>query len=228
MRRLGGALGGLDAIIRGCGYLGGDEVGGKLREVAREGGCALSLLFHNIRSARGVGMELLEAELRRWAVQWDVVGLADTWLDAESEKGVSMMGYGVVCASRRSKAGGGVALMVRDGLTYRERPDLGTFDEGIFESVFVEIVRGGGRRNDLVGVIYRPPRGDLGGFNDEMARVLGLIQGTDAYSCRVTFSITLTEKLGKVVELEFLLAKKSPIVLLLNAMVSLLRRNLKE
>ena len=33
-----GALGGLGATLRGCGYLGG----GHLREVAREGGCALS------------------------------------------------------------------------------------------------------------------------------------------------------------------------------------------
>ena len=33
-----------------------------------------------------------------------------------------------------------MALLVRDGLIYRERPDLGTFIEGVFESVFVEIV----------------------------------------------------------------------------------------
>ena len=59
--------------------------------------------------------------------------------------------------------------MIRDGLTYRVRPDLGTFHEGAFESIFVEIVRGGGRRNDIVGAIYRPPRGEIGGFNTEMA-----------------------------------------------------------
>ena len=71
--------------------------------------------------------------------------------------------------------------MIREGLTYRERPDLGTFDEGSFESVFVEIVRGGGRRNDIVGAVYKPPRGDIGGFTVEMARVMGLLRGTDAY-----------------------------------------------
>ena len=32
------ALGGLDATLRGCAYVGGDEVGGRLRGVAREGG----------------------------------------------------------------------------------------------------------------------------------------------------------------------------------------------
>ena len=43
-----------------------------------------------------------------------------------------------------------MAVFVRDGLTYRERPDLGTFTEEVFESVFVEIIRGGGRKNDIL------------------------------------------------------------------------------
>ena len=56
-----GALAGLDGALRGCAYHGGGEVGGCLRSVARDGGCAISLMCHNIRSARGPGMELLEA-----------------------------------------------------------------------------------------------------------------------------------------------------------------------
>ena len=61
--------------------------------MAKEGGCSLSLLFHNFRSAKGPGLELLETEMRRWAVQRDAVGLAETWLDAESEKAAVMEGY---------------------------------------------------------------------------------------------------------------------------------------
>ena len=114
-------------------------------------------------------------------MQWDVIGLAETWLDEESEKGVAVEGYSVVCASRKKKAGGGVALLVRDGLTYRERPDLGTFTEGEFESLFIEIVRGGTSRNDIVGVVYRPPGGGVQGFSDEMARILTAIRGLDGY-----------------------------------------------
>ena len=72
-----GALAGLDGALRGCAYHDGGEIGG----------CSLSLMCHNIRSARGPGMELLEAEMRRWAVPWDVVGLVETWLDGESEGG---------------------------------------------------------------------------------------------------------------------------------------------
>ena len=137
-----GALGGAGLALRGCEYTGGDAVGGRLRGVAKQGGVGLSLLFYNVRSAKGPGMELLQAELRRWSVQWDVIGLAETWLDEESEGGMSVEGYGAVFASRRERRGGGVALLVRDGLTYRERPDLGIFIEGEIESLFVELEGG--------------------------------------------------------------------------------------
>ena len=60
-------------------------------------------------------MELLEAEMRRWAVPWDVVGLAETWLDEDSEKGLAVVGYSAVCASRKRSGGGGVALLIREG-----------------------------------------------------------------------------------------------------------------
>ena len=149
--------------------------------MAKRGGCSLSLLFHNIRSAKGPGLELFEAELRRWGVGWDVVGLAETWLDGESEKGVSVAGYGAVCMSRKERRGGGVALLIKDGLTYRERPDLGVFIEGEFESLFVEIIRGGGRRNDVIGVVYRPPGAGVGDFNARMAQVLTGLRGVNGY-----------------------------------------------
>ena len=50
-------------------------------------------------------------------MRWDVVGLAETWLDGESEVGFKVGGFSVVCASRKKRSGGGVALLVREGLT---------------------------------------------------------------------------------------------------------------
>ena len=91
-------LEGVRQTLRGCTYAKGSEVPGVLKGVAREGGCSLSLLFHNIRSARGPGLELFEAELREWGVRWDVVGLAETWLDEASEKLVSLKGFSMVGA----------------------------------------------------------------------------------------------------------------------------------
>ena len=52
------ALGGVGAAVGSCAYLGGDRVAKRLRGLAVKGGCRLSLLFHNIRSAKGPGLEL--------------------------------------------------------------------------------------------------------------------------------------------------------------------------
>jgi hypothetical protein len=53
-----------------------------------------------------------------------------------------MKRFGECFASRKEKRRWGVVVFVREGLTYRTRLDLGEFDEGKFEAVFVEIVRG--------------------------------------------------------------------------------------
>jgi hypothetical protein len=51
----------------------------------------------------------------------------------------------------------------------------GIFEEGEFELVFIEIDRGGGHRNDVVRVVYRPPRVALSVFNQRMAQLLGML-----------------------------------------------------
>ena len=40
---------------------------------------------------------------------------------------------------------------------------MGTFDD-VLKSVFVEIVRSEGPRDDIYQAVYRPPRGDFRGF----------------------------------------------------------------
>ena len=49
--------------------------------------------------------------------------------------------------------------MKKSYVTYRERPHLGTFTEG----VFVEIIRGGELSNGVIGFVYWPPGGEWGG-----------------------------------------------------------------
>jgi hypothetical protein len=70
-----------------------------------------------------------------------------------------------------------VALFIKERLTYKTRPDFWIFEDGEFELVFVEINRGGGHRNDVVGVVYRPPRAALSVFNERMAQLLGRLGG---------------------------------------------------
>ena len=171
----------LDGALKGCQYTAGDELLNRLKKTAKDSGCSLSMLFHNIRSARGPSLELLEAEMRRWGIKWDMVGLAETWLDIESEKLVAVQGYNVVCASRKKKAGGGVALLLREGLVFKERSDLNVFLEGDVESLFIELIREGGKKNAIVGVVYRPPSGNVAAFKEQMGQVLSKIGRKEAY-----------------------------------------------
>ena len=89
---MGEALKGLNDTLKDCAYVAGDKMKDCLKNVAKKGGCSLALLCHNIRSAKGPGLELLEAEVRRWGVSWNVIGLTETWLDEESEKRLSVEG----------------------------------------------------------------------------------------------------------------------------------------
>jgi hypothetical protein len=103
--------------------------------------------------------------------------LSETWLDVESVKRVELEGYGVECASREEKGGGGVALFVKEGLTYKTQPDLGISKKGEFELVFIEMDRGWGRRKDVIEVVYQPPRAALSVFNERMVQLLGNLGG---------------------------------------------------
>ena len=102
-------LGAIDTTLRGCEYTGYGDLADRQREASTRGGCSLAMAFHNVRSAKGRNMEMLEAGLRRWGVRWDVVGLAETWLDGESEAGLKVGGFSAVCASRKEERGRGGA-----------------------------------------------------------------------------------------------------------------------
>ena len=194
---------GLDSALKGCNYYDGDKITSRLKSIAKNSGCSLAMLFHNIRSARGPGLELFESEIRRWGVSWDVIGLAETWLDTESEKLLSVRGFKAVCASRKSKSGGGVSLLLREGLTFRERGDLSKFIEGVFESVFVEVVRGENKRNEVIGVIYRPPGGNISTFNEQMNDIFSKLRGLNAYIMG-DFNIDLLKSSGHTPTNDFL------------------------
>ena len=71
------ALEGSDGALGGSAYVGGGEWGG-VYATLQGAGLVLSPLCLNIsRNSRGTGLELLEANMQRWAGLWDVVGLVE-------------------------------------------------------------------------------------------------------------------------------------------------------
>ena len=86
----------------------------------------------------------------------DILLLCKTFLSEKNFSKFSFENYEMVNMFRKSKSRGGVSILLKSNMTFSERPDLSLFEEGKFESVFVEIHRKG-RCNIIVGEVYRVP-----------------------------------------------------------------------
>ena len=83
--------------------------------------------------------------------------MSETWLsDVSPIDAFNIPNYSFLCRSRSSKRGGGVGIYVNKTYNYKEGTDLSIIDDGIFESIFVEIETNNFEKT-LIGVIYRPP-----------------------------------------------------------------------
>ena len=61
--------------------------------------------------------------------------------------------YKLVNRNRSNTSRGGVCIYIKDTIQFEERNDLTIFDEGTFESIFIETTNM--RKNIVVGEIYR-------------------------------------------------------------------------
>ena len=65
-------------------------------------------------------------------------------------------------------------MFVSDNLDFRIRTDIHAYEDEVMESLLIEIVRPH-ERNDIVGIIYRPPNQNVNDFLIRMNDVLGKI-----------------------------------------------------
>ena len=94
---------------------------------------------------------------------FDVIGVSETWLKYNNPL-VHIPCYTLVSNHRIGRAGGGVALYIRDGQTFKERTNL-TMHPSLCESLFIEVENPSGK-NIIVGIIYRAPSLDSKSFID--------------------------------------------------------------
>ena len=103
----------------------------------------------------------------------DVVLLCETWLSKESESLVSIDNYKFFSIPRKSRIGGGVAILTDKSLRSRLRPDLHV--ESIhLEHVVVELKTD--RDNILLVLGYRPPNANYKVFIQEYTALLKKIK----------------------------------------------------
>ncbi|KAJ8044616.1 RNA-directed DNA polymerase from mobile element jockey [Holothuria leucospilota] len=105
---------------------------------------------------------------------FSVIGFTETWLTDNISPLIRLDNYSLVENHRLNRRGGGVCLFVRQKYKYVERTDLSIFNNNI-ESLFIELSIPHCGTKVVVGVVYRPPSGNMSSFNDYLYDTLSKI-----------------------------------------------------
>ena len=76
----------------------------------------------------------------------DIILLCETFLASNIKKLVYIPGYHLVTNNRNNHKGGGVAILIREGITYRKKNELCHMSDKELESVYVDITAKNGRQ----------------------------------------------------------------------------------
>ena len=130
----------------------------------------VSFVHLNIRSAPKNLMNF-ESYLQSLNFSFDCIGLTETWFNASSSEVFGIEGYNKIDKCRLNRPGGGVSILLKDDIQYKERSDLSIFNDNI-ECIFVEATL---LKKIIIGVIYRPPNKCIDDFNEQLKNILDQI-----------------------------------------------------
>ena len=101
----------------------------------------------------------------------DIILLCETFLSKQTRQMVNIPGFSHVCNYWKNRKGGGVSILLRDRITFKRRTDLDIFDEGLTESIFVEIRSKNGKQI-ILGSMYKPPNVSIDQFSVNLSLIV--------------------------------------------------------
>jgi exonuclease III len=120
-----------------------------------------SILHLNIQSlpAKFEKLKELIVTLSDKGAKLDFILLCETFLSDANTSLFDISGYNLICKNRSNKKRGGVLIYVHTKYKFRKIENLSIFQEGDFESIFIEAEH----QNDkiIVGEIYRIPNSNV-------------------------------------------------------------------
>ena len=164
-----------NTCLNTCDYYFEDTFNNKCRNIKIDDK-AFSLIHSNIRSVP-CNLDKLSNYLSNLCISPTIVALTETWLKPENEGCYGIPGYNGLFNSRADRSGGGVSLLIKNGLSCNVRDDL-TLMTDTAETLFVEFDKNdiGFDQNVIVGVLYRPPNTNISTFNDTLGEILNKIK----------------------------------------------------
>ncbi len=135
----------------------------------------LRVLHLNIRSlpAKLADLKILLSTLKNAGHEIDIVMVCETFLNEANKDSCDIQGYSLEELHRNNMERGGVAIYISKKLKYKPRPDISIFDEGHFESHFLEVYTK--NKNTIVGEVYRVPNTNLQSFFDRYQSIIDKI-----------------------------------------------------
>ena len=164
-------------LVDSCVYYSDND---SIDEMNKFNSAALSLMHFNVRGiTSSQRYNELESFVRTKPIK--VIGLCETFLNIHNNNLYMFTGYHVVHKSRTGRQGGGIALLIKENLSFTERPDLSSHLPAA-ESLFIELPRSMSLSNKkiIIGEIYLPPAGNKASFIDQMETLLQALNSGDA------------------------------------------------
>ena len=135
----------------------------------------LSVLNLNARSLIKNFFEF-RAIISSFPYLFDLITVEETWMDNNLEHLVNLENYTLISKHKKKcKEGGGLCIYIRNGLEYKERPDLKCPNDyqDFFDYIFIEVIHENPKNNTLVGVLYRTPGAStVDDFSDHLDSIL--------------------------------------------------------
>ena len=100
----------------------------------------------------------------------DLILLCETFINDVNLMQCTLSNYYFEEIHRKNKSGGGVGIFINKRLKYKSRSDITIFNEGIFESIFLEIKSN--KKNIIVGSVYRIPNTNEKLFIDKYNQIM--------------------------------------------------------
>lgn len=116
-------------------------------------------------------IDTLENLLNNMKQPFSVITLTETWLTDINSKYVNKLrNYDFINLNGPHRKGGGIGIFVSKQLNYKLCPDLNITEDGIIESLFIEIISKT-KKNMIIGTIYRPPSSKFDLFESKLNTV---------------------------------------------------------
>ena len=100
-------------------------------------------------------LQLMMRRLNTKKIELDYILLCETFLNNNNQSLYNIKGYEMITRNRITNTKGGVAIYLKNNITYKRRNDLEINIDGEFESIFLET--NSNKTKTIVGEIYRIP-----------------------------------------------------------------------